>query len=173
MDKAANSMSLLREFLALYRAHGHDGFLRRQQQPVLLHVNQHLADMQAVPIQVNFPELLREASPADIQVLPLVKRLGGAPHGGIMVGRTPDNDIYLPYNDVSKEHAYFKFHPKEGYTLTDTASRNGTAVDGKVLEKNKPIPLEDGADIAFARIHCCFMLPEGFAMLLKWVKIPE
>lgn len=167
-------MSLLRESIELYRAHGYDGFLRRQQEPVLLHIRQSLGENDSVPLTVNFPELLHRASAEDVEVLPLLKRAGDNPSAGITVGRTTESDICLPYNDVSKEHAFFNRHPVAGsYSLTDVGSRNGTAVDGKVLEKNKAQPLDDGADIAFARIHCCFMLPEGFAMLLKWVKLPE
>src|SRR5258707_11771742 len=43
------------------------------------------------------------------------------------VGRSPDNDITLSHDSVSRNHARIDLTPdRQGYTLTDLGSRNGT-----------------------------------------------
>lgn len=58
----------------------------------------------------------------------------------ITVGRAPNNDVILPYEEVSKFHAFFLESPA-GLMLADAQSTNGTFVNGVRLEPNKPCAL--------------------------------
>jgi len=45
------------------------------------------------------------------------------------LGKRPDNDIVIPQNDVSRDHAVLYVHP-DGVRITDLGSKNGTYVNG-------------------------------------------
>jgi pSer/pThr/pTyr-binding forkhead associated (FHA) protein len=50
--------------------------------------------------------------------------------GGLTVGRLADNDIVIPRNSVSRQHARITPVP-DGYWITDLGSRNGTQLNGE------------------------------------------
>jgi signal transduction histidine kinase/pSer/pThr/pTyr-binding forkhead associated (FHA) protein len=50
------------------------------------------------------------------------------------VGRSPGNNIVLEDSDVSRRHCLLRFHG-QGYDVEDLASRNGTYLNGKRIEK--------------------------------------
>lgn len=68
----------------------------------------------------------------------------------ITVGRAGNNDIILPYDSVSKFHAYFTQNPDGTWTLTDAKSMNGTFLGERrlapevreKLDLTKPQPVE-------------------------------
>lgn len=47
------------------------------------------------------------------------------------VGRFPENDIVLPENPISRRHCAVLVHATGGAEVHDTASRNGTRVNGR------------------------------------------
>ena len=58
----------------------------------------------------------------------------------ILIGRAPDNTIFLPDPTVSKRHARIEFK-NAGYRVEDQGSRNGTLVNGKAVQAHT---LEEG-----------------------------
>lgn len=53
---------------------------------------------------------------------------------------------------VSRHQALIQ-RESEGFTMVDVGSTNGTFVNGKALEYNKPVPLQDGDAIAFGAFN--------------------
>lgn len=65
------------------------------------------------------------------------------------VGRLASNDIVLKDSGISRRHCVILVHAGGGCELHDTASLNGTWVDGRRVQQ--PIPLTSGACIQL----CC------------------
>src|SRR6185436_223550 len=59
----------------------------------------------------------------------------------ITIGRLPGNDLVLPDDALSRQHAVITLGAA-GFVLTDMQSRNGTYVGGKLL--SRPVTLRDG-----------------------------
>jgi DNA-binding NarL/FixJ family response regulator len=57
------------------------------------------------------------------------------------IGRSPDNDLALPYAGVSRHHATVIYDPTGAYRLADAESTNGTFLNG--LRVAQPAPLRD------------------------------
>lgn len=75
------------------------------------------------------------------------------------VGRVDGNDMIMPDYAISKQHAIVEI--KRGtYTIRDCDSTNGTMVNGKRLDK-KPVMLNDGDVVGFARYEFTFLFPES------------
>ncbi|MDM9585877.1 FHA domain-containing protein [Nostoc sp. GT001] len=69
--------------------------------------------------------------------------------GEWIIGRSPDSDLLLDSPDISRVHA--KFFVKNGnYYFSDLGSRNGSIVNGKQAEKDRPYSLSDGDIIRIA-----------------------
>lgn len=78
------------------------------------------------------------------------KRKGGVFTRLIGVGRTRNNDVVLPFEDISKYHAYFEARSvDELISVADAGSKNGTFVNGTRLESKRPHPLCSGDAVAF------------------------
>jgi hypothetical protein len=58
------------------------------------------------------------------------------------VGRSADNDIVVPDCFISRRHCAILVHLQNGYELHDTASKNGTFLNGDKLAH--PTPLKPG-----------------------------
>ena len=96
-------------------------------------------------------------------IAPLMKRANS--FGMVTVGRAINNDIVLPYEDISKCHAFFVSKP-EGWSLMDAGSTNGTFVRGKKLEPRaqEMLDLRHGSvELSFSPvIKCQLYTPEEF-----------
>ena len=109
-------------------------------------------DIQAPPILPGGGNTIR-GSFAPIKVTTHIYSL--ARHGDaelhmITVGRTANNDICIPFPQVSKMHAHFQKDYRSGrMALTDAASTNGTRVNGQMLPPREPRFLEDRDRISF------------------------
>lgn len=66
----------------------------------------------------------------------------------VTLGRTPDNDIVIAEQAVSKYHARFTTNFRGDWLLTDCGSRNGTSVNGRRLAPNEPTPVNFGDPIS-------------------------
>jgi hypothetical protein len=83
------------------------------------------------------------------------------------IGRYPNNNIVFTDKCVSRRHCAILVHVRGGCELHDTASRNGTFVNGKRVEQ--PVKLSSGdrlklatRDLLFARIEDCVAdAPDG------------
>ncbi|MEA5598415.1 FHA domain-containing protein, partial [Rivularia sp. UHCC 0363] len=60
-----------------------------------------------------------------------------------IIGRSPDSDVVLDSQDVSRHHGKFFCH-SGNYYFSDLGSRNGTIINGKLVEKNHSQILKDG-----------------------------
>ncbi|MGD1910010.1 MAG: FHA domain-containing protein [Rivularia sp. (in: cyanobacteria)] len=60
-----------------------------------------------------------------------------------IIGRSPDSDVVLDSNDVSRYHGKF-FYYSGNYYFSDLGSKNGSIINGKLLEKNHSQILKDG-----------------------------
>ncbi len=111
-----------------------------------------------------------DQDPNDAQLLPIEKR-GEANAFGMMVtlGRAPNNDLVIPDQRISKFHAYFRLSPDGAWTLSDASSRNGTALNGVLLEPQTSMPLESGASITLSdEVELVFLAPEDlYVMVLR------
>jgi hypothetical protein len=61
------------------------------------------------------------------------------------VGRMPDNDVIVPDGSVSRRHCAIVVHASRGCELHDTASKNGTFVNGNRIAG--PTRLANGDEI--------------------------
>ena len=73
--------------------------------------------------------------------------------GANVVGRSPNNDIWLDASSVSREHARIVIGGGHA-TVEDRGSTNGTFVDGTRLET--PHPLVDGNTVTFGSEKALF-----------------
>ncbi|QFS50266.1 FHA domain-containing protein [Nostoc sphaeroides] len=60
-----------------------------------------------------------------------------------IIGRSPDSDLVLDSEDVSRRHGKF-FSQSGNYYFSDLGSRNGTILNGKSAEKNHSYILKNG-----------------------------
>ena len=81
----------------------------------------------------------------------------------IHVGRDPECEIVVPDRQVSRIHAKFTL-AKNGVLLEDLGSKNGTFVNGNLLES--PSILEEGDIIQIALVQSFFFLSSDATMPL-------
>ena len=68
----------------------------------------------------------------------------------VVIGRAATNDIVIYDNLVSKTHAYLYLHPSsKGCYLVDCGSKNGTLLNGKVLQSFEQYKVVDCDEICF------------------------
>lgn len=60
-----------------------------------------------------------------------------------LIGRSPDSDLVLDSEDVSRHHGKF-FSQSGNYYFSDLGSRNGTIINGKVAQKDHSYILKNG-----------------------------
>ncbi|HYP99291.1 MAG TPA: FHA domain-containing protein [Polyangiaceae bacterium] len=65
-----------------------------------------------------------------------------------LVGRSPQCTLQLSPGYVSAQHALIRWNGNS-WRLLDRGSRNGTHLNGKLVEPGRDVPLEQGAVIAF------------------------
>jgi FHA domain len=65
-----------------------------------------------------------------------------------LVGRSPQCTLQLAAGYVSGQHALIRWNGS-GWRLLDRGSRNGTHLNGRLVEPGQEMPLEQGAVIAF------------------------
>ncbi len=85
----------------------------------------------------------------------------------ISVGRYPDNDVVLADPAVSNNHAYFDAPASGALTVTDAESRNGTRLNGKLLEPGKAYWLQPMDHIQFSSVSTFICQPALLRKLLK------
>lgn len=85
---------------------------------------------------------------------------------GVTVGRTPNNDVVIDDNSVSRFHAYLQQKRGDGWQLFDAESTNGTWHGQRRLAVREPVELTDGAEIRFGDVALRFYSSRGFLELL-------
>jgi len=71
------------------------------------------------------------------------------------IGRSPDNDVVLPDAYVSRRHCAILVHAGDGCELHDTASKNGTFLNGRKVPG--PTHLQTGDEIRMCDRQLVFM----------------
>ena len=109
------------------------------------------------------------SSPSDTlkhAIYPLVKgEYATGPMNSFTIGRVDGNDMIMPDYAISKQHAIVEI--KRGiYSIRDCESTNGTMVNGKRVDK-KPMQLNDGDVVGFARYEFTFLFPESLFDMLS------
>lgn len=69
----------------------------------------------------------------------------------ISIGRSANNDIYIPDPFCSGHHAFI-YHTKEGYVVRDNSSKNGTFLNGKMVKAETKLQRGDEILIGSTRI---------------------
>ncbi len=82
---------------------------------------------------------------------------------GITVGRTPNNDICIDDESVSRFHGVFACDERTDlWSLVDVGSKNGIQVAGQRLEPQKPRVLDARDELVIGTVPLLFLLPETF-----------
>lgn len=111
-------------------------------------------------VKVSYSPTLSEINEVDLTIDTTTR-------GEWIVGRSPTSDLVLESPDVSRQHG--KFFVKGGtYYFSDLGSRNGSIVNGKQAEKERPYLLNDGDVI---RIADYVLIMEAVAPLSE--QLPE
>jgi hypothetical protein len=80
-------------------------------------------------------------------------RLVAVPPAGAVIGRSPDADIVIAANEVSRHHA--RIAPdRDGWTVTDLSSTNGVLLNGRPV--GVPTKLSDGDVIGLGSVELIF-----------------
>jgi pSer/pThr/pTyr-binding forkhead associated (FHA) protein len=95
----------------------------------------------------------QRSSPGDSKAAPAVDRYWLIDQDGVhplkvglnTIGRMPDNDVPVADGSVSRRHCAIVIHSTRGCELYDTASKNGTFINGQRV--NGPTPLKAGDQI--------------------------
>jgi len=121
------------------------------------------------PFKSAPPAVVPKAPPrlAVGQLIPILKREGGAFPDRIGIGRAPNVDISIPLARLSKYHAYFTRDEKGGFFITDAGSTNGTFVDGARLDVKIAVPMRDKQSIGLGPHRFTFLTREGFVELVQ------
>jgi len=85
----------------------------------------------------------------------------------VVIGRSPDCDVVLLDESVSRQHARLRFGA-EGARLEDLQARNGTFIEGRRLVDGGDGPVPNGAAVRFGAVPGRFYQPEGF---LDWLRV--
>jgi hypothetical protein len=142
---------------------GRAAFLAANPHPVLLvQLGQAELDDGALRTEVITSRQAARGRGWDFVVIPVAKRKDDAFKNFIWVGRAEQCDVPMPFETISKLQAQF-VKKGAGYELLDVGSTNGTFVGDHKLERNKPVPVGDGAELRFGQVRARFCLPERFA----------
>ena len=80
-------------------------------------------------------------------------RMVAIPPAGAVIGRSPDADIVIAANEVSRHHAQIA-PDRDGWTLTDLGSTNGVLLNGRQV--GVPERLSDGDVIGLGSVELIF-----------------
>lgn len=106
------------------------------------------------------------AASLDALILPL-RPLAGGTLDRMSIGRSPDRDVVLLDETVSKHHADVSWDAERGRAvLTDCGSKNGIHVDGVRLESRGFVELIPGTVITFGTLGTRYYSPRSF---LGWL----
>jgi hypothetical protein len=72
----------------------------------------------------------------------------------ISVGRARNKDIVLRHGSVSKFHGWFQLGETHELCFMDVGSKNGSRLNGKVIERRALVPVQSGDRIQIGRIEC-------------------
>jgi hypothetical protein len=145
-----------------------EDFLREFRAPLLVQYTEPGDGESSFPSSYGTLSISRAAAARAVRPLrvqALVKRSGNPFTAMITVGSAFNNDIVLPYEEISKFHAFFLEGPS-GWSVADAGSMNGTWLSGVRLEANKPYTIRfddssgSGATLTFSGVSMGIHSPE-------------
>lgn len=101
-----------------------------------------------------------------LEVYPLSKKPGAPFADMITVGRTANNDVVVNDITVSRFHAFFR-HRGEAWVVCDAGSKNGTSLEGDVLEARKERLIVSGQQVRVGDIELAFYTPDDLFDILS------
>jgi hypothetical protein len=87
--------------------------------------------------------------------------------GKITVGRAVNNDLIIPDLSVSKLHGFFT-ETSRNPRFQDVGSTNGTFLEGKRADENRPVQIRSGAVMHIGTVPTYFFLPSD---LFEYISI--
>lgn len=78
----------------------------------------------------------------------------------ISVGRARNKDVVLRHRSVSKFHAWFEVNDTGALCVADAGSKNGTRLNGELLEPRTLTPVHSGDRIRIGGVECVLCEPE-------------
>jgi hypothetical protein len=116
----------------------------------------------APTVEVSLAPGLMSGASLDALCLAVRPRRGGASNR-VSLGRSPDADVVLLDESVSRFHAQLAWGQDRGRCLlTDLGARNGTAVDGALLPLNGKAEVRSGSLVSFGALAARFYAPRDF-----------
>lgn len=71
----------------------------------------------------------------------------------VVVGRSPDNDLVISHEFVSRKHCRIEL-VEELFYITDLGSSNGTYIDGQRLKPNVRTPFLISSQLSIGKLDC-------------------
>jgi hypothetical protein len=102
--------------------------------------------------------------PVEMELYPLAKKPGASFPDRITIGRTSNNDVVVADPSVSRLHAYVR--QADGWMVADAGSKNGSWIDGVVLEPRRETALPPGARVRFGDVQLTFYRSEDLFDLM-------
>lgn len=88
------------------------------------------------------------------------------------IGRLSENEITIVDYTISKQHAIICLENGK-YRLTDLGAKNGTSVDGNLVQANTEVILKSGDEIQFGRIGFVWKSPIAMFIHIRQIKNME
>ena len=85
----------------------------------------------------------------------------------LKLGRGDECDAIINDGTLSQVHLVLERAAKNGWTVCDANSRNGTQIDGVKLEPGKPARLENGSRLTAGQVSFTFYNAAGMLTRLK------
>ena len=80
----------------------------------------------------------------------------------VLIGRSRENDLVLPFESVSRLHGFLRFSREGKWNVEDAGSTNGTFVGDRKLKPGVREPVRDGDPLRFGWVQCVFRSAESF-----------
>jgi len=164
----------LDEFIRELRRDGDTAFRANHAAPVII-VTRAEGEMKGSSAETAETTVMAETSGWRIQQVSLLNRVYSVARGAfeketpLILGRSDKvADIVIPDDSISKRHCLFETK-REGITITDCGSTNGTSVGEVELPANKPHVLKGGESLTMGNFSFLFQTADGFLRYLKHV----
>lgn len=95
-----------------------------------------------------------------------------APSGSVILGRSSDCHVQLLHDGISRQHLEFS-RSKDGWSMRDLRSKNGTWLAGSRVPALTMMPLNDGDQLRVGHVELLFMSPSSFRTYLKRITSHE
>ena len=95
-------------------------------------------------------------------VYEIYKNATNAMPGAVTVGRTPNNDLVIEDNSVSRFHGYLVQAPNKVWSIVDADSTQGTSLNGGKLAPKSPAALKDQDVLKLGDVTLTYFGPEAF-----------